>query len=246
LSGGRPGVTMRCQAIAPIYNETKPIEDIVTELANQMGLGKYFNFTREDVGTAMLKPLKLTLDDLRNKGTVMLPAPDPKPLAFATPSKKLQFASKEYAEHGYPAVPVWRAPLAQADKDSFVLISGKQAIMSHMFSANHPFVLNIAKKYGLERIWINPDRAKKLGIKDGDMVEVVSPIASKKVRVKVTERIHPGAAWLPLGYGVLSPRLKTAYGFGVNPNDLAPFQIEPIGGSCLFMEVTVKIKKAGE
>lgn len=246
ISGGRPGVTLRCQAIDVIHSETKPISQIITELSRYMGLEKYFNFTLEDVGTAMLNPLKLTLDDLRQKGTIMLQAPAPKPLAFATPSKKLQFASKEFAEHGYSAVPVWQAPLAKANKETFVLISGKQAIMSHMFSVNHPYVLNIAKKYALERIWINTVRAKKLGIKDGDLVEVTSPIASKKVRVKVTERVHPEAAWLPLGYGSLSPWLKTAYGFGVNPNDFVPFQIEPIGGACMFMEVTVKIKKVGD
>ena len=246
LSGGRPGVTMRSQVIDAIHVETKAIDQIVPELAEYLGLGKYFNFTREDVSSAMLKPLKLTLEDLRSKGTVMLPAPAAKPLAFATPSKMFQFSSKEYAEHGYPAVPVWQAPLAKAEADSFVLISGKQAIMSHVFSSNHPFVLQIAKDYNLERIWINADRAKRLGIKDGDMVEVTSPIARKKVRAKVTERIHPEAAWLPLGYGAYSPWLKTAGGFGVSPNDFVPFQIEPIGGACLFMEVTVKIRKAGE
>lgn len=246
LAGGRPAVTMRCQAIDVIHDETKAIDQIMTELAGYMGLEKYFSFSREDVGAAMLKPLKLTLDELRKKGTIVLPAPEAKPLAFATPSKKLQFFSKEYAEHGYPAVPEWREPLAKADKDSFVLISGKQAIMSHAFSANHPYALNIAKQYGLERIWLNAARAKKLGIKDGDLVEVTSSIASRKVRAKVTERVHPEAAWLPLGYGMTSPWLKTAYGFGINPNDFAPFQIEPIGGACLFMEVTVKIRKAGE
>ena len=246
IAGGRPGVKMRSQIIDVIHSETKPCEVIVTELAGYMGLEKYFNFTREDVGTAMLKPLKLTLDDLRSKGCIMLAAPPKEELAFKTPSKKLQFSSKEYSEAGHSAVPTWMAPLSTAAADSFVLISGKQAIMSHSFSNNHAYVLQIAKDYNLERLWINAARAKKLGIKDGDLVEVISPVATRRVRAKVTQRVHPEAVWLPLGYGSVSPWQENSYGFGVSPNEFNAFAIEPISGTALLMEVVVKVRKVGE
>ena len=246
IAGGRPGLKLRTQAINVIHGETKTCDEIVTELAQHVGIGQYFNFTREDVGTAMLKPLKLTLDDLRAKGCIMFEAPPKGELTFRTPSKKLQFASKEYAEAGYNAVPTWRAPLAVPAPDSFVLVSGKQAIMSHSFSNNHAYVLQIAKDYNLERLWINADRAKKLGIKDGDMVEVTSPVAARRVRAKVTQRIHPESVWLPLGYGSVSPWQETSYGFGVNPNEFNAFAIEPISGTALLMEVVVKVRKVGE
>lgn len=246
ISGGRPGIKMRSQAIDVIHSETKSCDVIVTELAKYVGVDKYFNFTREDVGTAMLKPLKLTLDDLRIKGTVMFPAPAKAELSFRTPSKKLQFASKEYAEAGYSAVPTWKAPLSAAGPDSFVLVSGKQAVMSHSFSNNQAYALQIAKDYNLERLWINAARAQKLGIKDGDMVEVSSPTATRRVRAKVTQRVHPDAVWLPLGYGSVSPWQETSYGFGVSPNEFNKFGIEPISGTALLMEVVVKVRKVGE
>lgn len=246
VSGNK--VTMRCQAIDILHPLTKPLDEIVTEMAQAMGFEKYFNFTREEQITAMLKPLKLTLEDLRAKGTVVADVPKsaPKPLTFGTASKKLEFSSKEFADNGFPAVPVWKPPLSTAGKDNFVLISGKQAVMSHTVSANIPLLMQIAKEYHMERLWINADRAQKLGIKDGDMVEVTSPIATKRIRAKVTERIHPQAAYLPLGYGATSSRLKTAYGFGISSNDFVPLAIEPISGSALMMEVLVKIRKVGE
>lgn len=40
-------------------------------------------------------------------------------------------------------------------------------------------------------------RAKALGIKNGDWVVVKSPLATRKVQAKVTERLHPDAATYP-------------------------------------------------
>ena len=245
IAGGKPAVSMRCQAIDPIYSQTKPLEDIVTGLAAKMGLDKYFNFTREEVTAAMLQPLKLTADDLRRKGTVVLEG-QASELSFATESGKLELYCKAFADHGFDPVPVWQAPLVSADNRSFILIHGKQGIMSHTATANIPALLQIAKNYQLERIWINSARARRLGIKDGDLVEVSSPLATKQVRAKVTERIHPDAAFLPAGYGNLSPGLKTGYGFGINPNDFCPHRAEPISGHAMMMEVAVTIRKAGE
>lgn len=245
ISGGTPGVTMRSQAINVIYPETKPWEDIVTGLADAMGLSKYFNFTREEVAAAMLKPAGLTPDDLRKKGTVMLKG-SAQPLAFATESKKVEMYCKAFADHGYVPVPGWEPPYSKADKHTFVLIHGKQGIMSHTATGNTPQLLNIAKKYNMERLWINAKRAKKLGIKDGDLVEIASPLATRRIRVTVTERIHPEAAFLPAGYGNFSPWLKTAHGFGVNPNDFAPHRADPISGHAVMMDVLITVRKVGE
>ena len=235
-------MAMRCQAIDRIHSQTKPFEDIVVGLAEQMGFQKYFDFSREEVAVAMLKPLKITLNDLRQKGTIVLDG-KAKELSFDTSSGKVELYCKAFAEHGFEPVPVWQPPLAKAGKNSFVLIHGKQGIMSHTATANIPALLQIAKKYNMERIWINASKAKQLGIKDGDLVEVSSPRAAGKVRVKVTERVHPDAAFLPAGYGNLSPWLKTGYGFGINPNDFSPHRVEAISGHAMMMEVVVTLRK---
>lgn len=239
-------VTMRTAAIDIVHPETKPLPEIVTDLAGYMGLEKYFAFSREDVAAAMVKPLGVTLEDLRVKGTVKVKAPAPKPLSFATGSKKVELYCKAFADNNYKPVPEWEPPFAKADKNSFVLIHGKQAFLSHTTSISDPYLLAVAKRGDLERLWINADRAKKMGIKDGDLVEVASPQAKGKVRVKVTERVHPEAAYLPAGYGRFAPFLKTGVGYGINPNDFVPSRVEAISGHAMMMEVTVTIRKVGE
>lgn len=245
ISGGTPGITMRCQAIDIIHSETKPFEEIVSGLAQAMGYEKYFNFTRDEVSAAMLKPTGISLDELRKKGTIMLKS-SPKPLSFGTESKKIELYCKAFADNGFSAVPVWEPPLSKAGKNTFVLIHGKQGIMSHTATGNIPKLMSIARRYNMERLWINGKRAKQLGIKDGDLVEISSPQAARRVKVKVTERIHPEAAFLPAGYGNTSPLLKTAYGFGVNPNDFTPHRVEPISGHAMMMEVLITVRKVVE
>ncbi len=239
-------VTMRTGAIDLVHAETKPLSQIVTEFATYIGAEKYFSFTQEEVAAAMVKPLGVTLDDLRVKGTVKVKAPAPKPLSFATASKKVELYCQAFADNGHPPVPVWEPPYAKADKDSFVLIHGKQGFLSHTTSISDPYLFAIAKRYGLERLWLNAARAKKLGIRDGDLVEVNSPQATRRVRVKVTERVHPDAAYIPAGYGRFAPYLKTGVGFGINPNDFTPSRMEPISGHAMMMEVLVTVRKVGE
>ncbi len=194
----------------------------------------------------MVKPLGVTLEDLRAKGTVKVKAPAAKPLSFATQSKKVELYCKAFADNGHAPVPAWEPPFAAAGKDSFVLIHGKQGFLSHTTSISDPYLFAIAKRYGLERLWINAAKAKKLGIKDGDLVEVASPQAKRQVRVKVTERIHPDAAYIPAGYGRFAPFLKTGVGYGINPNDFVPARVEPISGHAMMMEVVVTVRKVGE
>lgn len=239
-------VTMRSAAVDIVYPETKPLSQIVSELAGYLGLGQYFAFTQEEVAAAMIKPLGITLDELRAKGTVKVNAPAPVPLSFATDSKKVELYCKAFADNGHPPVPVWEPPYSKAGENTFVLIHGKQAFLSHTTSASDPYLVAIARRYDLERLWINAGRAKKLGLADGDLVELASPQAKRRVRVKVTERIHPEAAFLPAGYGRFAPYLKTGVDFGVSPNDFVPFRVEKIAGHNMMMEVLVTVRKVGE
>ena len=245
ISGSAPGVGMRCQAINLVHPDTKPFEDIVSGMAQAMGFEKYFSFSRDQVSEAILAPTGVTLEELRSKGTIMLKAA-PQALSFDTPSKKVEIYCQAFADNGFSPIPVWEAPIARADRNSFVLIHGKQGIMSHTATANIPKLLSIAKTYHMDRIWINGKRARQLGIKDGDLVEISSPLATRRIRVKVTERVHPEAAFLPAGYGNTSPLLKSAYGFGVNPNEFAPHRVEPIGGHAMMMEVVITVRKVGD
>lgn len=131
------------------------------------------------------------------------------------------------------------------DGKSFRLIGGKQAIHTHTQTANSEPLMAITKQYGLERVWMNAQRAEELGISDGDTVEVSNEQHAGKVQVKVTQRINPDALYMPSHYGCSSKEEKTAYGVGLRQMDYVPFRIEPGYGGICSQEAVVTVKKVG-
>ena len=129
--------------------------------------------------------------------------------------------------------------------NEFRLIGGKQAIHTHTQTANIPALMEITKKYGLERIWMNADVAEQMGIADGDEVELSSETHTGRTRVKVTQRIEPTSIYLPSHYGCSVPEQKTAYQVGLRQMDFVPFHIEPGYGGTMSQEALVTVKKAG-
>ncbi|MEG6586462.1 molybdopterin-containing oxidoreductase family protein [Dendrosporobacter sp. 1207_IL3150] len=243
-AGKKPCVMVRSKVIDVLHSETRPFHEIITNIAHKSGVGKYFNFTLDELNTAMLEPLGIKWSDFKNKGIVMAKEEWKEGFpALKTASKKVEFYSQAFVDAGFPGIPVWESPLAVPAKGEFYLIHGKQAHISHTSTANNPYLLQIAKDYNLERLWINTSKAAELGIKDGDNVTVESDLAQRSIKVKVTERIHPDAVFLPMGYGSFAKGLKTAANFGVSMNDFAPFRLEPISGHCMMAEAVVRVRK---
>ena len=246
LGGKKPCVVGRSKVIETIHPETRPFHEMVTNIARKANIGHYFNFTLEDLNNAMLAPVGLNWAQFKEKNVVILK--DEWKEGFTplkTASKKVEFFSKEFADAGFPGVPTWQPPLVKPEKDQFYLIHGKQAIISHSATANNPYQMQIAKQYHLERLWMNKSKATELGIKDGDKVIVESELHTGTVHVKVTERIHPEAVFIPMGFGNFAKGLKTSVGFGVSMNDFAPFRMEPISGHSMMAEAVVRVRKEG-
>ncbi len=47
-------------------------------------------------------------------------------------------------------------------------------------TANQPYLLEISRRYDLIRLWMNRKRGEKLGIKDGDLVQIKSLVGEGK------------------------------------------------------------------
>ena len=127
--------------------------------------------------------------------------------------------------------------------DEFYFVGGKQSIQSHTMTLNLKPLNDVSREYDLQRVWLSRSDAKRLGIEDGDMVEISSSEASGKVAAKVTERLKPGVVFLPTHYGGTSPYLTRAKGFGVNFMDFVPYHMEPGVGAAMTQEVAVKVRK---
>lgn len=248
VGGKVPVVSLRDRVLEKIHPNTKPVDEIFAELAKACGVGEYFEFTVDELADAQLQTLGITLDELREKGTITFPE---KRLKYAlkttwgTADKKVHFTSEACVKAGFPASPGWLEPKVMPGEGQFRLVGGKQAIHTHTQTANIEPLMAIAKMYGLERIWMNADVAASMGIEDGDEVELSSETHTGRTRVKVTQRIEPTSIYLPSHYGCSVPEQRTAYNVGLRQMDFVPFHIEPGYGGTMSQETLVTVKKVG-
>lgn len=245
-SGKRAQVSLQQQVVKPLF-DTKPGTQIIIELARHLGVGKYFNFDIEEANRLRLKPLGVTLEQLKEKGVLFVG--DRWKEGFDklnTPSGKVEIYCQTLDRLGIPPIPQWEEPLVSPDpKDphSFRLLHGKQAIHTHAMTANQPILMSISKRYDMIRLWMNRQRGLQLGLKDGDWVNLESSVGKGRIRVRLTDGIHPSSVWLPSGYGIFSKHLKTAYDIGLSYNDFLPTYFDPTVGHVMASEIVVKVTR---
>ncbi len=130
-------------------------------------------------------------------------------------------------------------------EDEFYIIYGKAPTMTHTSTADNPLLERLTRA-DYRRIWINPVRAEKLGLKEGDLVEVCN-IYNKcyKTRVHVTERVRPDTAFIVNAYGHESPAMRFTPEETVPYNKLVPPEVDPVTGSAILGDMYIKIRKVG-
>jgi thiosulfate reductase/polysulfide reductase chain A len=224
-------------------------------MAPHLGIGEYFNFTLEEYVRAQLAPLGVTLEDLKKKGVIDLGGEwKPGEPHFNTQSGKLELTSSTMKAYELQAVPTWEEPLVTPDpedKSSFRLIHGKQAHHTHTRTGNQPYLTRITTINDGARVWINTDRAKDLGLNDGDWITITSSVGKGRARCRITDGIHPDCIFLPSGYGIFSRNLdyvqkydRGGFGFGISYNDFLPTYFDPVLGHAMTNEIIVQVKKA--
>ncbi len=248
-AGKRAQVSMIQQVMKPMY-DTKPLIQIMTALSKGLGISRYFNFTLNEINQLRLNPLGVKLNSLKKEGVIEVGEnwkEGFKPCS--TPTKKVEFYSKRLSDWGIDPIPRWQEPLVSPDQDnphSFRLLHGKQATQTNSMTANIPILMEMSAHYKMIRLWMNRERGKRLGLKDGDKVLIDSDVGKGTIRVRLTEGIHPSCVWLPSGYGVFSKYLKNAYDVGLSYNDFLPTYFDPVVGHAMVSEVIVKIKRVEE
>ena len=245
-SGKRAQVTIQQRALEPMF-DTRPGLRIIVELAHHLGVGRYFDFDLEEANQLRLKPLGVSLVDLKQKGVLFVGIPWKEGFdKLDTPSGKVEIYSSTLEKLGFPPIPRWEEPLVSPDpKDphSFRLLHGKQAFHTHAMTANQPYLMQISRRYDLIRLWMNRRRGEELGLNDGDLVQIKSLVGEGKIRVKLTEGIHPSSVWLPSGYGIFSKHLGGAFDIGLSYNDFLPTLFDPTVGHGMSSEIIVQAKK---
>ena len=257
---------MRSAAIPP-QGESKPLSWFLTEVAKKVGLGE--NFEKLDLEYAwwdrMLKKAGLyphvTAKKLINDGPYDEDHPIEYNLLFrpiATRSGRFEIYSNELAEDCYHnRKSIWHQspyvyPLPKyiriaepKNDDEFYLVSGKATWHQKSATQNDRYLMEDAIEGGCEYtpIYINTERARRLGLVDGEQVEVecIGPTKEEdpcvyhetaignreKARVKVTEGLNPEAVWIYFAAGHKSNLMLDKAQEGIGMNWLTPSSISP-------------------
>lgn len=235
----------RQKAVEPLY-DSKPMWWIVGELLKRLGKSECFPFeTIEDIWNYQLKDTGVKIEDFDAKGFVSL-SKDPlwydrkDGLKFGTPSGKIEFISSVMEQAGVQSLVPYEKPSSAEGK--YRLLVGRCGYQAHGQSTNN-LILN--ELLGENDIWINNKEAKKLGIQNGDMVQVSNAGVTGTIRAYVTEWIHPGAVFMRHGYGRSVPAQTRAFGKGLADQIFEVGlldQWDKAGGGVNLLECFVEVK----
>jgi thiosulfate reductase/polysulfide reductase chain A len=161
-----------------------------------------------------------------------------------TPSGKVEFAAAslagKLAADGKPVdvLPVFRPrDWMPSDDYPLYLINWKEASHTHTRTQNNPILL---ERKPWAPLVIHPDTAARLGVRDGDPVQVESPHGSARGVAKLSRRIHPEVVGLQHGFGhtALGRRAK---GRGMSDAALRPTRSDPLSGQAMHKETCVRV-----
>ncbi len=247
--GPKPGFIMRRQAIAPRF-DSKPAWEIFTLVGGKMGAGEYFPYKSiEDIWNYQLSGTGITIDDFDKKGMVGLAEKpllmDRDDLKFKTPSGKIEFVSGVLSKNTFESFASYVSPQKPED-GCFRLAFGRTAVHAHAQSQNNIYLNEIISENVL---WINREAADKLGINDGEMVEVSTDGYSGRIRAKVTPYIHLEAVFMLHGFGNEIPLKTRSFKKGLRDTKFAGGLLEtvdPVGGGVAYLECMVRVRRIKE
>jgi thiosulfate reductase/polysulfide reductase chain A len=243
VSGLKPQLFIRKPAVSPRY-DTKPAWWILKELANRLDLGHYFPYASlEDIWNFQLKDTGAKLEDFDKKGFVVLSDKAlwwdrDKDIKFKTPSGKIELVSTLMENAGFPSfTPYVLVP--PPPKGHFRLMCGRTAAHTHVSTQNNLYLSELVPE---NEVWINTAAATDLGIKDGALVEVASPICTVRLKAKVTDWIHPEAVFMLHGFGKTVPVQTRCYQKGASDALIQENISDQAGGSPALDETLVTVR----
>lgn len=213
--GLKPGFGRRQQCVPP-QNNTRAGWEIYVELARRLGKGEYFPFKSiEEIWQYQLQDTGLSPADFDAKGFVKLSDKaiwyDRDQLKFGTDSGQIEIINQKWAAMGVASLPPYLAP-DEPPEGSFRLLFGRNGYQAHGQHQNNPI---LSELLATNRLWINSAAAAKLGIKDGDPVEVANGDTRGIIPARVTDLIHPQAVFMLHGFGTDVPAKKRSFGKGL-------------------------------
>ncbi len=244
-AGVAPQFFKRNRAQAPKY-DTKAEWEIYSELARRFGLNEMAFDTIEDVWNFQLEGTGVTLEDFEKTGFVKLAD---KPLykevdekTFKTPSGKVEVVCETLEKDGCPSLKPYEAP-ASPPEGRFRITFGRCALHTQGHTVNNPLLF---ERMPENTLWIHPEAADAMGVKNGDYVTVENNGYSARIKAYRTQFIHPECVFMVHGFGHDLPAESRAKGKGAADNLLMPKGIrrwDKAGGAISMQEHFIKVAK---
>jgi thiosulfate reductase / polysulfide reductase chain A len=242
-NGQKPQMFLRRQAVPPRY-DTRDWAVIAKQIGERMGIGQYFPYKdTEELVRWQLEGTGFTLEDFDKSGFVAYTDKQilwdrKEGLKLKTPSKKIELRSSLLEAAGFSSFPAY-APMPVLANGDFRLITGRNALHTHVSTQNNPYLNELLSENVL---WINTKRAAALGIKNGDLVTVASLQGSGTIKAFVTDFIHPEAVFMLHGFGHENKLAARSYNKGVSDALLQANITDKVGGSPALHDTIVTVK----
>jgi anaerobic selenocysteine-containing dehydrogenase len=211
------------------------------DLAHRLGFGKkYFPWeNEEEVMRWIIEPSGISLEELRKhpEGLVYKPVRYKKYKArpLPTPSGKIEFASPYLKKFGLSEIPEYIPPYHMRHKSKdfpFILTTG--ARKSLFYHSRHQNIARFRTVHPTAEVEIHPDNATDLGIKDKEVVRIVSEIGSLEIPAKIVSRSELRKGVIEIYHGWEEWRVNFVTHDNIN---------DPISGFPLLKGIPVRIER---
>jgi thiosulfate reductase/polysulfide reductase chain A len=244
-NGLTPYFFVRQRALEPRF-DTRSDWEILCGLSKRLGLAPLGFDSIEDIWKYQLEPTGVTIKDFDGTGMAPL-APKPsyrkvEELKFKTPSGKIEVITPRLENAGLLSLKPYESPVREEGK--FRIAFGRCPVHTQGHTVNNPLLF---EQMDENVLWLNKNAGGKMGIQDGEEVEISSKSGrTGRIKVKLTEFIHPEAVFMVHGFGHTLPVETRAFGKGILDNDFMPGGLDTwdqAGGAMAMQEHFVTVKK---
>ncbi len=240
-----PTIGLSQPVVRPLYDDIRQVGDTILDLGRRLGLKAMYSSTFYDLLRERWRAFldkkshedapdwfeKTWVSHLQQGGWWHEPSRTPYPLVFK-PSHHYEPAILFGDEREFP----------------FILYPYPSMTIGHGEGANRPWLQELPDTM-TSVVWgswveVNPKTAQELGIHQGDLVRVTSPVGSLEAPAVLYPGIRPDVVAMPLGQGHSSYG-RYARGRGVNPLTLLSPALDTVTGTVASGATRVRIERTG-
>ena len=214
-NGLKPYFFVRQRAVEPRF-DTRADWEILGGLAKRLGMVPLCFETIEDLWNYQLQGTGVRIEDFAATG--MVPLID-KPLyreldetALKTPSGRIELVSDRLEGPGLPSLKPYEPP-KKAEEGKFRITFGRCPVHTQGHTMNNPL---LHEQMPENVLWMNREAGENMNLENGEEVEVSGSGYRGRIKVRLTDFIHPEAVFMVHGFGHALPVETRAFGKGLS------------------------------